>query len=264
VSTLLSIRFVRCEIQAKERQIALLQEKRAALISHAVTRGLDPSVPMKDSGVEWLGKIPAHWEVLQLHRVVSKFVDYRGRTPEKVESGVPLITAANVKDGRIDFSLSREYMREDEYQDWMVRGWPERGDVLVTTEAPLGETAQIIDTRVALAQRIILLKVNKARMVNDYLKFHFMSASGRGELKSRATGSTAIGIRADRFKSSLVTVPPLDEQKTIVRFLDEQIAVLEKPIYKIESSIETLREYRSALISAAVTGKIDVRQEVGS
>jgi len=248
-------------IAKKERQIELLQEKRAALISHAVTKGLDPTVPMKDSGVEWLGKIPAHWEIKKLRRVVAKFVDYRGRTPEKVESGVPLITARNIKNGHIDFSLSTEYMRKDEYHDWMVRGWPEIGDVLVTTEAPLGETAQVINTRIALAQRIILLKVNVSRMINAYLKYHFLSASGQGELWSRATGSTAVGIRADRFKDSLVTVPPLEEQKEIVYLLDNEIVGLEKPLQKIEQSIERLQEYRTALISAAVTGKIDVRQE---
>ena len=248
-------------IAKKERQIELLQEKRAALISHAVTKGLDPDVPMKDSGVEWLGEIPAHWEIAQLRRVVAKFVDYRGHTPEKVESGVPLITARNIKNGHIDFSLSTEYMREDEYEDWMVRGWPEIGDVLITTEAPLGETAQVTDTRIALAQRIILLKVNISRMINEYLKYHFLSAFGQGELWSRATGSTAIGIRADRFKDSLVAVPPLEEQEEIVHLLNNKITVLERPLQKIEQSIERLREYRTALISAAVTGKIDVRDE---
>jgi type I restriction enzyme S subunit len=248
-------------IAKKERQIELLQEKRAALISHAVTKGLDPTVPMKDSGIKWLGEIPAHWEIAQLRRVVTKFVDYRGRTPEKVESGVPLITARNIKNGHIDFSLSTEYMREDEYEDWMVRGRPEIGDVLVTTEAPLGETAQITDTRIALAQRIILLKVNTLRMINGYLKYHFLSAFGQGELWSRATGSTAVGIRADRFKDSLVTVPPLEEQAKIVHLLNNKIAILERPLRKIEQSVERLHEYRAALISAAVTGKIDVRDE---
>src|SRR5437879_5625949 len=138
-------------IAKKERLIELLQEKRAALISHAVTKGLDPTMPMKDSGVDWLGEIPAHWEVLQLRRVVDKFVDYRGATPTKVIGGVPLITARNIKNGAIDFTLSQEYISEKEYSERMVRGFPELGDVLVTTEAPLGEMAQIIDANVALA-----------------------------------------------------------------------------------------------------------------
>ena len=248
----------------KERQTELLREKRAALISHAVTKGLDPDAPMKDSGVEWLGEVPEHWNILALRRVVSRFVDYRGKTPEKVDRGVPLITAKNIKDGHIDLSQSQEFMREDEYQDWMTRGWPEIGDVLITTEAPLGEVAQVEDTFIALAQRIILLKVNKSRIINDYLKYHFLSTYGQGELWTRASGSTALGIKAERFKGTLVSVPPLNEQQKITRYLDSEISRLERPSSKIRESISKLREYRTALISAAVTGKIDVREELVS
>ncbi len=91
-------------IARKEQLIALLQEKRAALITAAVTRGLDPDVEMKDSGVEWLGEIPAHWEVVRLRYVTKKFVDYRGKTPEKAESGIPLVTARNIGEGLLDLS----------------------------------------------------------------------------------------------------------------------------------------------------------------
>jgi type I restriction enzyme, S subunit len=248
-------------IKNKQRQIELLQEKRAALVSHAVTKGLDPNVKMKESGVKWLGKIPEHWEVKQLRRAVRQFVDYRGRTPEKVESGIPLITARNIKKGSIDFSASQEFMRESDYESWMVRGWPAIGDVIVTTEAPLGEVAQVTDTKIALAQRIILLKLNQAQMLNEYLKYYFLSLSGYGELWSRATGSTALGIKAEHFKSILVLKPPPEEQETISKYLDDEIGRLERPRKKIESSITKLAEYRTALISAAVTGKIHVREE---
>ena len=248
-------------IVKKERQIELLQEKRAALISHAVTKGLDPSVPMKDSGVEWLGMVPEHWDIDQLRRVIIKFVDYRGKTPEKVDSGRLLITARNIKNGQIDFSLSEEFMKEEDYDAWMVRGFPEIGDVLITTEAPLGEVAQIDNLNIALAQRIILLKANKGKILNEFLKYQLISDFGKGELWSRATGSTAVGIKAEHLRSVLVIVPPLDEQKKIIRHIEKESRILENPVNKIMKSIVLLREYRSALISATVTGKIDVRQE---
>jgi type I restriction enzyme S subunit len=241
------------------RLIELLQEKRTALISHAVTRGLDAHAPLKDSGVEWLGDIPAHWEVYQLRRVVSKFVDYRGATPEKVSDGIPLITARNIKNGKIDFELSREFIREEDYAGWMVRGFPEIGDVLVTTEAPLGETAQIVDTNIALAQRVILLKTEKTLLTNDFLKESLASVSGQAELWSRATGSTAIGIKASHLREILVPVPPLDEQRPIPAYLDRETAKIDALAAKVRQAIETLKEYRTALISAAVTGKMDVR-----
>jgi len=171
--------------------------------------------PLRDSGIEWLGQIPKHWEVLQLRRVTKKFVDYRGKTPEKLPSGIPLVTARNIKKERIDFTESEEFIAEQEYDEWMGRGLPEVGDVVVTTEAPLGETAQIADARVALAQRIILLKRDASRVTNDYLMDYFSSSAARAELGSRATGSTALGIKASHFKASRIAVPPIDEQVAI-------------------------------------------------
>ena len=109
----------------------------------------------------------------------------------------------------------------------MVRGLPEVGDVLVTTEAPLGESAQIENSHIALAQRIILLKADKARLTNEYLKYHFASASGTGELWSRATGSTAVGIKASHLRETLITVPPLKEQQAIVEHVRREVAKLD-------------------------------------
>jgi type I restriction enzyme, S subunit len=150
-------------------------------------------------------------------------------------------------------------MPEADYDEWMVRGLPERGDLLVTTEAPLGEVAQIEDTRVALAQRIILLKVKRDKISNEYLKYFFRSAAGQGELWTRASGSTALGIKASRFKGITVTVPPLSEQSAIVDHLDRETSRLGQLKRTVEGSIPRLSEYRSSLISAAVTGQIDVR-----
>ena len=139
---------------------------------------------MKDSGISWLGQIPAHWQVLPLTRVVRQFVDYRGATPTKLEDGVPLITATQIKNGRIDHSLDPVFISEEEYGSRMTRGFPEKGDVLVTTEAPLGETAQIEDERVAPGQRIILMKPDLGKVTKDYLFTHFRSNIGRTELLS--------------------------------------------------------------------------------
>ena len=248
-------------ISKKERQINLMKEKRAAVITRVVLTGLDPNVPTKESGIEWLGEIPAHWQLLQIRRVMKKFVDYRGKTPEKVSSGIPLITAANVKNGFIDFANVQEYVRVGDYDEWMGRGLPELGDVLITTEAPLGEVAQINNTNIALAQRIIMFKVDKQLMVNEYLKYFVMSGAGSAELITRSTGSTALGIKAWHLKEILITIPPLIEQRKIIQYIDQETSNIDKLISKIQSSIDKLKEYRSALISAAVTGKIDVRGE---
>ena len=247
----------------KERLIELLQEKRTALITHAVTKGLDPNVPMKPSGIDWFGDIPEHWKVLRLRRVVDRFIDYRGRTPTKIAQGVPLITAGAIRDGTIDHSRVPEYIAEEDYEAWMKRGLPRRGDVVITTEAPLGEVAPVTDTRVAFAQRVILFRLNSHRVTNEYLVNFYQSKAGRRELESRASGSTASGIRADRLRASQIPVPPLEEQRATSVWIANKLALHYALLAALGRHIALLSEYRTALISAAVTGKIDVRGEVG-
>ena len=202
-------------IAKKERLIELLEEKRQALITQAVTKGLDPNVPMKDSGIEWLGEIPAHWHVEQLRRVVSRFIDYRGRTPTKTDDGVPLITAGAARAGRIDHQRSPEFIDSRDYAEWMRRGLPEVDDLVLTTEAPLGEVGLVEDTHVAFAQRVILMKLDTRIMLPGFLRLYYLSEAGKSELVSRASGSTASGIRADRLRDSKVLVAPLGEQDAI-------------------------------------------------
>jgi type I restriction enzyme S subunit len=141
----------------------------------------------------------------------------------------------------------------------MTRGFPALGDVLLTTEAPLGEVAQIEDTRVAPGQRMILLKADEAKIRSDFLFWHFRSDFGRKELWTRASGSTASGIRSDRLRASAVLVPPLEEQDRIVAFIRDALAKFAGVEAEVQKQICLLQERRAALISAAVTGKIDVR-----
>ena len=246
-------------VTMKERLIGLLGEKRNALISRVVTKGLNSNVSTWDTKILWFGDIPDHWRILRLSKGVSKFVDYRGKTPHKVSFGVPLVTAKNIKNMRIDFSESREYIPDEIYHSWMIRGLPDTGDVVVTTEAPLGETAQIGEMKVALAQRIILLKPETTVLDGEYLKYHFASDSGRYELHTRSTGSTVIGVKASHLRASIVAVPPIEEQRECTRFLNYENAKIDCLANKVSVAIDRLRELRTALISAAVTGKIDVR-----
>lgn len=249
-------------IAKKERLIELLEEKRQALITQAVTKGLDRKVPMKDSGIEWLGEIPAHWEVLPLRRVVARFCDYRGRTPKMTPNGVPLITASAIRDGVIDHSRDPEYVSEDTYRTWCSRGSPEQGDVVFTTEgATYGETAQVEDAHIAFSQRLILFKCNRGIMTNDYLYFQFLSAFGRAEQWRMVSGSTVPGIRADRLRRIRVVVPPVGEQDSIAAYCRAGLSALKATGTPLARSVQLLREYRQALISAAVTGKIDLTKE---
>ncbi|MFL1800515.1 restriction endonuclease subunit S [Plesiomonas shigelloides] len=250
-------------IAKQEKLIELLKEKRQAVISHAVTKGLNPKVPMKDSGVEWLGEVPEHWVVAGFKRFLSSIVDYRGKTPNKVDNGKFLVTARNIKKGIIDYSLSQEFVSEEEYLDVMSRGLPEIGDVLFTTEAPLGEVAQIDKTDIALAQRIIKFRGCDGILSNTFLKLFIMSSSFQDSLKMFASGSTALGIKSERLVYLRQLVPPMEEQLEIVEFVEEASSQLDKLESKAQEAICLMKERKAALISAAVTGKIDVRDWEG-
>ncbi len=246
-------------IEKKQELIEKLQEERVTIITQAVTRGLTPDITLKDSGVEWLGKIPAHWLCAGFTKFISSQVDYRGKTPEKAQDGIFLITAKNIKDGTFNYELSREYVRGDQYDEIMSRGKPEVGDLLFTTEAPLGEVANIDRIDIALAQRVIKFRGETAQLDNYFARYWFMSSPFQDHLKSLATGSTALGIKASKLFELRIALPPLEEQIAIKNFLDKRLQALAATETKITEAIESLQEYRTALITAAVTGQIDVR-----
>lgn len=249
-------------VAKKEKLIELLQEKRAALITQAVTKGLDPTVPMKESGVEWLGKIPAHWRVLPFTKYVIEKSDYRGKTPEKVQDGVFLVTAKNVRMGFIDYECSQEYVATEQYDAIMSRGLPKRGDILFTTEAPLGNVALVDREDIALAQRIIRFRMNSKYFDSQFTLYAMISDYFQSQLAGLSTGSTAEGLKASKLPMLRIVAPPLREQKTIEAFLDRETSKFDSLIARVRDGVDQLNECRTALISAAVTGKIDVRGEV--
>ncbi len=152
-----------------------------------------------------------------LEECMSAIIDYRGKTPRKTSIGVPLITAKIVKGGRIE--PPNEFIDPDEYDSWMRRGIPRIGDVLLTTEAPLGEVAQLSDDRIALAQRLILLRGKPGVLDNTYLKFLLISEPIQSQLHGRASGTTVVGIKQSELRKVMLPLPPIDEQRAIAGVL---------------------------------------------
>lgn len=161
-------------------------------------RRFKPYPAYKDSGVEWLGEIPVHWEVKPFTKYVIEKSDYRGKTPEKVASGVFLVTARNVRMGLIDYECSQEFVAEEDYDEIMRRGLPRKGDVLFTTEAPLGNVALVDREDIALAQRIIRFRMNDKHFDSRFTLFAMMSDYFQAQLLSLSTGSTAEGLKASK------------------------------------------------------------------
>jgi len=258
-------------VAKKRRLIELLKEERSVLISRTVTRGLPAEVArefgvelhtcFKDSGIEWLGEVPKGWEVLPFTKYVAEKSDYRGKTPEKIDSGVFLVTAKNVRMGYIDYETSQEYVAEEDYDEIMRRGLPKIGDILFTTEAPLGNVALVDREDVAMAQRIIRFRMDKKSFDSRYTLYAMMSDHFQNQLKSLSTGSTAEGLKASKLPILKLVCPLLEEQIAIATYLDREITKIDRLVEKVEAVIARLQEYRTALITAAVTGKIDVQEK---
>ena len=159
----------------------------------------------------------AEWTELALEDCMSAIIDYRGKTPRKTPFGIPLITAKTVKGGRVE--TPDEFIAAEDYESWMRRGIPHAGDVVVTTEGPLGETAQLGTERVALAQRLIALRGKHDLLDNTYLKFLMQSAGVQDQLRAGATGTTVLGIKQSELRKILLTLPPIAEQRAIAHVL---------------------------------------------
>ncbi|UBS64706.1 restriction endonuclease subunit S [Aeromonas caviae] len=172
---------------------------------------------------------------------MDALIDYRGKTPVKTDSGVPLVTAKVIKGGRIE--TPTEFIAPEDYDSWMRRGIPLAGDVVMTTEAPLGEVAQLGAEQVALAQRVITLRGKTGFLDNAYLLYLLQTEEMQDQLKSRATGTTVLGIKQSELRKVRVKVPPFDLQQSVagaLKTLDDRIALLRETNATLESIAQTL------------------------
>ncbi|MBB2334307.1 restriction endonuclease subunit S [Escherichia sp. 93.0724] len=178
---------------------------------------------------------------MRLEDCMDAIIDYRGKTPKKVDNGIPLITAKIIKNGRIQ--EVNEFISINDYDDWMVRGLPLEGDVVLTTEAPLGEVAQLDSRKVALAQRVITLRGKKGILENDYLLYLLQSSFVQNQLDGRASGSTVTGIKQSELREIILRLPPVSLQKSIshqLKCLDKKIDFNNKIIKILEQMSQTL------------------------
>lgn len=152
-----------------------------------------------------------------LENLLDKLIDYRGKTPKKTLSGIPLVTAKIVKNGTINGYT--EFIPEEDYNKWMVRGFPKVGDVILTTEAPLGEVALLKEEKVALAQRIVCLRGKDNVLDNTYLKYYLQSSKGQKSLSARESGTTVTGIKQAELRRVDIEYPTYEDQRRIASIL---------------------------------------------
>lgn len=248
-------------VARKEQLIELLQEERTALITRAVTKGLDPNVPMKDSGVEWLGEIPAHWEVKRLKDVVQGITVGIVVTPSKyyVDEGVPCLRSFNIAQGTVRLTdlvfispTANELHRKSKIFE---------GDVLVVRTGNAG-TAAVVPRELDGANCIDLLIIRRSKQTDSRFLFHFInSLAASGQVEARSVGAIQDHYNTGTLAELWLPGIPASEQQAIADFLERETARIDTLIAKVREAIERLKEFRTALISAAVTGKIDVREE---
>lgn len=245
-------------IAKQQELIKLLKEKQQAVISHAVTKGLNPNAPMRDSGVEWLGEVPAHWDVKRLKNT-AEIVDCRNKTPEYFDDGEYLVVrTTNVKQQELNLNGAL-YTNEANFKIWTQRGVPPAGTILFTREAPAGEICLVPkELKFCMGQRMMNFICHNPEY-NRYLFDFLLSDCLERYIQSVSHGSTVSHLRVEQVENIPVLVPPENEAQEIYKHLEvikSKYLVLTR---EAEEAIELMQERRTALISAAVTGKIDVR-----
>lgn len=249
-------------IAKQERMIELLNEKRSALISHAVTKGIDPNAKMKDSGVEWLGEVPEHWEVTKIGVLSDKIGS--GKTPKGgsevyLSEGVVFIRSQNVYDEglRLDDVVFISEKIDEEMKNTRVQP----GDILLNiTGASIGRTALVPEDFINanVNQHVCIIRINDPKFrpfVSLVMKSNFV----KNQIDMLQNGAAREGLNFEQIANILLVLPPVNEQLKISSFLEDKTAKIDTLIAKARQAIELMKERRTALISAAVTGKIDVR-----
>lgn len=246
-------------IEEQQRLIEMLRERRGAAISSAVARGLDETVVLKDSGLPGAGPVPAHWEVMPLRYTIS-FQEGPGiMAADFRDEGVPLLRVSCVRAARSTLE-GCNYLDPDD----VARRWShfrvDLGDLLISASASMGTVSEVTEETVGAVPYTGIIRIKPGRMHKDFIRWFVVSGEFIDQVDSLKTGSTIQHFGPTHLAQMRVALPPIDEQRQIAAYLDEQTAKIDTLIAEAERFIELSKERRSALITAAVTGQIDVRE----
>jgi len=251
-------------VERLERLIALLTEKRQAVISHAVTKGLNPDAPMKDSGIDWLGDVPAHWEVKRLkHIVVPKGVQIGPFGQFLKEHTVDASTTKLVGQENVlsnDFAKGDRWISDDQYEA-VPQYWVVEGDILFTRKGSIGKCSIVPSMvgRAIIDSDTIRVRLDETIAETAFVRLA-LTQSTMSEVQTRlnARGAILSGVNSETLGNMVLCLPPLAEQVDLMIELDSQLEEFASAIEYVEKMITASKERRSALISAAVTGQIPV------
>ena len=251
-------RRIRRSIHAKQKLIRLLEEQKQAIIHQAVTRGLDPNVRLKPSGVEWLGKVPEHWKFAKLARLTARIGDGLHGTPEYVdESGYHFINGNNLSGGHIKITPSTRCVSEAEFQKYRLP--LSENTILMSINGTIGNVAFYRGESLVLGKSAAYINCDKS-LVREFLFFFLQSSAVKEFFRFELTGTTIFNLSLASVRNLPVALPPLNEQIEISSFVEAKTADFEAMVGCALHEISLLREYRTRLIADVVTGKMDVRR----
>ena len=253
-------------IEKKEQLIDLLEEKRTALISRVVTKGLDEEVEMQDSGVEWLGEIPAHWGTAKLkflsHSLQTGPFGSQLHSDEYITGGTPVINPSHLVGGQIE---PEEGVTVDaDTKQRIARHELSVGDLVFARRGELGRCAMVTEDEEGwlCGTGSIRLRPDQEKVDPVYLNWICSTRGVAEQFDLKSVGSTMNNLNTDILGALTISLPPLHEQRRIAHHLRKQTSKIDTLTDTVQSGVEQLRGYRTALISAAVTGQIDIREEV--
>ena len=248
-------------IAQKELLIELYEEEKAAIINHAVTKGIDPNAKLKDSGVDWLGEVPEEWDIIALKRLVNKITDGEHISPKFTQTGMPFLSAKDVRDGYVQIPDDK-FVDYDDGVRFRRRCDPEQNDILLVSRGATVGRVAVVDTDVefCLLGSVILLKP-KSKISSLYLFYSLKNRLVQDYFLYSSQSSAQQAIYLEKVASVYLAMPTIEEQIVIVDFIETEIACIDTKITKTKRIIELQKEYRTALISEVVTGKIKVTEE---
>lgn len=245
-------------IAIKQKQIELLKERRQILINKAVTRGLDENVKLKDSGVEWIGNIPEHWELSRLKNHINMITGFPFKSEKYTEEGIKLARGINVKEGILNWKETRCWPTVEKHLvDYLLKD----GDVLIAMDgSKVGKNfcqVKESDLPILLLQRVARLRT-KTSLLSKFLYAHILNRNFLHWVEMTKTDPMVPHIAPDDIKNFQVTIPPIVEQKEILKYIETATSKIATAISLKEQEIEKLKEYKMSLIDGVVTGKVKV------
>ncbi len=255
-------RRIRRYIHAKQKLIKLLEEQKQVLIHQSVTRGLDPNVHLKPSGVEWLGDVPKHWKILPLKRWVStKITDGPHETPALLDDGIPFMSAESMVGGRLDFSRRRGFISREQHEIYCRKCRPRRDDIFMCKSGATTGKVAIVETadEFSVWSPLALIRVESHKVLARLLFAVLQTRYVQRQVQDTWSYGTQPNLAMRAMERLVVVLPPIDEQQEVLAHLDRTTKKPSEAIDRAHREISLLREYRTRLIADVVTGKLDVR-----